>query len=383
MDLPVLAPHTARQCTYITKSRTGIYTFRWNLINEGTHHQPKLSLKTRDYVLALQIASTLALKIRELVKPTLEDIKRVYAEFRGETKKKSQLLSEIDIESFLSELSPKSLVEYRSCWNSFIASLEGKKVSVSGVSEQHIEKWKSLQKCSQTTLKKKLRLLSSSFNKVNLSHDPKWFVLAVKEKPVRSQRAMTREELNKVLSSTKSFKTKPKGYWKYYLPRIAALTGCRLNEICQLYVGDVKLGENPVLSINDNMPDKRLKNSSSEREIPIGRELMKLLIPLVAGRDSSERIFDDLPYNQSNGYNGAPSKYFSKLIKELKLEGVTFHSIRHYAVTKLFNEGVKEELIGSLVGHSVGKLTTGKVYMSGFNYNVKLAAIILLEKLEG
>ena len=44
-------------------------------------------------------------------------------------------------------------------------------------------------------------------------------------------------------------------------------------------------------------------------------------------------------------------------------------------VTELFNMGVKEELIGTLMGHSVGKLTTGKVYLAGFSYKVQHKAL--------
>lgn len=47
-------------------------------------------------------------------------------------------------------------------------------------------------------------------------------------------------------------------------------------------------------------------------------------------------------------------------------------------VTELFNAGVKEELIGSLMGHSVGKLTTGKIYLSGFSYSNKNNALNIL-----
>ncbi|TOR04209.1 hypothetical protein CGG83_24285, partial [Vibrio parahaemolyticus] len=62
-------------------------------------------------------------------------------------------------------------------------------------------------------------------------------------------------------------------------------------------------------------------------------------------------------------------------LKSLDIKDVSFHSLRHYVVTELFNMGVKEELIGTLMGHSVGKLTTGKVYLAGFSYYVKRDAI--------
>ncbi|MCR9907623.1 tyrosine-type recombinase/integrase [Vibrio campbellii] len=125
------------------------------------------------------------------------------------------------------------------------------------------------------------------------------------------------------------------------------------------------------MSIND---DKKLKNSSSKRVLPVTTPLLNLLSELTAGKGKNEHLFS-LPYSKRNGYVGKPSKYFSGLLKSLAIDGVSFHSLRHYAVTELFNAGVKEELIGALMGHSVGKLTTGKIYLSGFSYNNKLKAL--------
>ncbi|WP_231111653.1 site-specific integrase [Vibrio mimicus] len=223
-------------------------------------------------------------------------------------------------------------------------------------------------------MKKKLRLLSSCFSRVGHKVDPEWFKISVEKKPVRQTRAITKKELKMLLQATEEYKNKVDN-WKYYLPRIAVLTGCRLNEIAQLRVGDIMLDEQPNLSINAHQSDKKLKNLASEREIPVTDELKKLLVELIEGKGKDERLFD-LPYSKFNGYIGKPSKFFSQLIKQLKINNVTFHSLRHYVVTELFNQGVREELIGSIVGHSVGKLTTGKVYLSGFSYQKKYNALI-------
>ncbi|NOH27871.1 tyrosine-type recombinase/integrase [Vibrio mediterranei] len=387
MNTATLPSYTSRQCTYLIRSRTGIYSFRWNILSNGKHHQPKLSLRTRNYLEAIQLSSTLALTLQKLVNPSLDEVKAVYSEYKGQSAKQSTLISSIDIESCLSDLSPKSIVEYRGCWNSFVHSLKGDDVTVVSVRQEHIERWKDTQTCSQTTLKKKLRLLSSCFNRLEIEHDTKWFAITVKENPVRPKRAMTDSEVKKVLKATEKFKPKSVGYdvgsWKYYLPRIACLTGCRLNEIAQLYASDIHIGDKPYISINDNGLDKRLKNKASAREVPINDALMALLMPLLAHRKSCERLFGDLPYSVSNGYNSAPSKWFGSLCRtSLKLRDISFHSIRHYTITKLFNEGIKEELIGSLMGHSIGKLTTGKVYMSGYNYANKHDAISRLTLLD-
>ncbi|EOW4144528.1 tyrosine-type recombinase/integrase [Vibrio parahaemolyticus] len=364
-----------RKSNYLVLSSSGIYTFRWNLRVNGKHHQPKVSLRTRNYLEAIQKASGLAIQILALSYPTLEDVKSIYSDFKGSQSKKALLLQSIDISNHLTDLSIKSQTEYRNCWNSFVSSLS-QSTTLDSVRQSHIDLWKKTQTCSLTTMKKKLRLLSSCFGRVGHKVEQDWFKVAVEKAPVRPKRAITKQELGELLKATQCYK-KNKDEWKYYLPRIAALTGCRLNEIAQLRVCDVQLGDEPTLSINDDHDDKKLKNSSSKRVLPVTTLLLNLLSELTAGKGKNEHLFS-LPYSKQNGYAGKPSKYFSGLLKSLAIDGVSFHSLRHYAVTELFNAGVKEELIGTLMGHSVGKLTTGKVYLSGFSYQKRLAAMGLL-----
>ncbi|EPU2896912.1 tyrosine-type recombinase/integrase [Vibrio vulnificus] len=355
----------SRKALYLFTSRTGVYTFRWSIRNNGTHHQPTLSLKTRDYLTAVRLASDLANRPLELSSPTIDEVKSIYDDFRGEKKKESLLLGNIDIEASLVDLSAKSQTEYRNCWVSFVQCF-APSMTLDSVRSAHIEKWKQTQTCSATTMKKKLRLLSSCFNRLGHKVETEWFKISVEKKPVRPTRAIAESELKMLLQATERYKNEV-DRWKYYLPRIAALTGCRLNELAQLRVGDIDLGKQPSLSINDSHTDKKLKNSASEREIPITNELKKLLVELLERKSVDERLFQ-LPYSKYNGYVGKPSKFFSQLLKQLDIDHVTFHSLRHYVVTELFNQGVKEELIGVLMGHSIGKLTTGKVYLSGFSY---------------
>ncbi|MDF4638425.1 site-specific integrase [Vibrio parahaemolyticus] len=363
---------SSRKSLYLITSRTGVFTFRWNLRVNGKHHQPTLSLKTRDYLQAVKLASEIAIRIQQITHPTLEDIKSIYSDFKGSQSKQALLLQSIDISNHLTDLSIKSQTEYRNCWNSFVSSIS-QSTTLASVRQSHIDLWKKTQTCSLTTMKKKLRLLSSCFGRVGHKVEQDWFKVAVEKTPVRPKRAITKQELGELLRATQCYKAS-KDDWKYYLPRIAALTGCRLNEIAQLRVSDVQLGDEPTLSINDDHDDKKLKNSSSKRVLPITIPLLNLLNELKTGKGQNEHLFN-LPYSKQNGYAGKPSKYFSVLLKSLDIKGVSFHSLRHYVVTELFNAGVKEELIGSLMGHSVGKLTTGKIYLSGFSYDNKFKAL--------
>jgi integrase len=365
---------TSREANYLIKSSTGIYTFRWNVRADNKHYQPKLSLRTRNYLKALQSASALALRISAISNPSIDEVKAVYYEFSGKQKRETKTLISIDMENLLSELSIKSRKEYLSCWNSFLDSLSTKTLSVTSINQTNIDGWKETQTCSDTTLKKKLKLLSSCFKKASVDVDSEWLKMKANKQPVRPRRAFTDKEVTLILNKTKHYcdgiTESQNEQWKYFLPRIALLTGCRLNELSQLRVEDIHFTSESYLSINTDSEDKKLKNAASHREIPITHHLKELLLPLLKSKKIGERLFPDLPFNESNGYTNKPSKWFSYLCREeLKLKNVSFHSFRHYVITKLFNHGVKEELIGTLMGHSVGKLTTGKVYLGGFSYD--------------
>lgn len=156
---------SSRKSLYLITSRTGVFTFRWNLRANGKHHQPTLSLKTRDYLQAVKLASELAIRIQQIALSTLEDIKSIYSDFKSSEEKKTLLLQSIDISNHQTDLSVKSQTEYRNCWNSFVVALSST-TTLDSVRQSHIDQWKETQTCNLTTMKKKLRLLSSCFGRV-------------------------------------------------------------------------------------------------------------------------------------------------------------------------------------------------------------------------
>lgn len=372
---------SARQCNYLTQTKTGVYTFRWNIVTNGKHHQPRLSLRTRDYLEAVGIASELARDILEIPTPTIDQVKAVYAQFLETKAEASARLVDVEMERLLADLAVKSQREYLSVWKSFLGNVDVKSLSCSSVSMSHIHAWKQAQTCSEVTLKKKLRLLSSCFTRAGVAAESDWFRVKIKQKNNSQRRAFTKTEASLLFKSTASHQYE-ENCWRYYLPRLALLTGCRLNELAQLRVEDIDLGESPSISINNNGSDKKLKNESSVRMLPLTGLATELIKELIGLKGSSQRLFSELTYSEANGYASKPSKYFSRLSKELfGEEKVSFHSFRHLVITHLFNSGIKEELIGCLMGHSVGRLTTGKVYLSGFNYRTKLEAMEYMSSL--
>ncbi|WP_051902554.1 tyrosine-type recombinase/integrase, partial [Photobacterium sanctipauli] len=375
--------------TYLVRSKSGIYSFRWNVRVDNPSYNPlassskpykykqlKVSLRTRQRLHAASYALYLYREISSFHNPSIEQIKATFNSFVSSVfaKKEAVFLSSVDIDKALEDLAFKSRRDYRACWESFLRLYPS--ICTHEIKAAHIEQWKLSQSISvkskgktvsPTTLKKKLRLLSSCFNRASVPCEAEWFQLSKNEaratskaSSTKAKRAFSEKELKELLKLTYEFKAD--GYvgngWRYYLPRMAILTGCRLNELAQMRVGDVDLvSAQPHLDINDDHEDKTLKNDSSKRTVPVAPDLKALLEPLVHQRAKDERLFPSLTYSKDNGYNSKPSKWFSVLCREkLKLQGVSFHSFRHYAITKLFNEAVSEELIGSLMGHSIGKL---------------------------
>lgn len=98
---------SSRESTYLIKSRTGIYTFRWNIKIDGKHKQPRISLRTRNYLVAIKHASVLATKILSIRNPTVNEVKKIYDNYSGKAVNKI-LITSLDITESLSELSASS-----------------------------------------------------------------------------------------------------------------------------------------------------------------------------------------------------------------------------------------------------------------------------------
>ena len=143
---------------------------------------------------------------------------------------------------------------------------------------------RNFQPLSTTTINHYLTSLCSLFNWAQ-KHDyvsaNVFSGLTIKQKTkAREQRdAFDKQDLKRIfnlrkLKSESIDKNKPAYYW---VPLLGLYTGARLNELCQLYVNDIKeIDKIWCIDINRNTNDKKLKNASSERVIPIHPKLIEL-----------------------------------------------------------------------------------------------------------
>jgi len=178
------------------------------------------------------------------------------------------------------------------------------------------------------------------------------------------------EELQKILDYVLVYPQpwpiwdKPSMFW---VPLISLFSGMRLNEICQLYKEDfIQINGSGLICmrVDDNRPDKRLKNGSSRRNVPVHSMLIKFgLLKYVNDLGDGERLFPELR-NYRDGY-GHSFKRFMPLIRECVTENPAkvFHSFRHGVATMLSEAGYPTTWRADLLGHDrPGNIETDATY---------------------
>ncbi len=147
-------------------------------------------------------------------------------------------------------------------------------------------------------------------------------------------------------------------------------TGARAGEIIQLYVDEI-YEEHGVLhfAINDDGQDKRLKNPTSHREIPVHAELIRMgLMEHVELRRShgETRLFPDMPMGEDGYYSSPFSKHYGRFLVSLgiKHKKNSFHSFRHSFEDACRDSDISKEIMDSLQGHGEDGMAAryGKVY---------------------
>ena len=125
------------------------------------------------------------------------------------------------------------------------------------------------------------------------------------------------------------------------------------------------IGSNFWELFNRNSNDKKLKNASSERVIPIHPKLIELgFLNFVKGqkKNNSQRLFSHLKLG-SDGYIKNVSRFFNvKWLPEIgvKTSKKSFHSLRHTFANELKQSGVSEQVASELFGHAFQSITYGR-----------------------
>lgn len=205
--------------------------------------------------------------------------------------------------------------------------------------------------------------------------------------------AFSNDDLTCLFNSEEYVKGTHKSASHYWVPLIGLYTGCRSNEICQLYVSDIKnhsIANSkkviPYFDIN-NEDEKTLKTDASKRIIPIHSVLIDLgFLEFVENQRLKDhtRIFDDLS-KKSGKFNDGFSRWFNSVyrpscgVQSLKPDKrKVFHSFRHTLTQNIRHndEKVPLEKIAEIIGH-ISNTTIGRHYAGVLDITDKL---VLIEK---
>lgn len=179
--------------------------------------------------------------------------------------------------------------------------------------------------------------------------------------PQIDRESFSDSELERILEATKQKELS-------VLILFAMYTGCRIEELVSLKLGDIhSKKERYIINIIEG------KNENSIRSIPVYKEIEPILVERLTA--SETYIF---PHG-SNNANGTRSDAYSKQFGRIKTKlgfgkEKVFHSIRKTVATKLEQAKVTEGIAADILGHNKETMTYG-LYSSGSALEAKIDAI--------
>ena len=142
---------------------------------------------------------------------------------------------------------------------------------------------------------------------------------------------------------------------------ISLLLGIRIGELCALKWEDIDF-KKKILHVNKTLQriyikdiDKNLskvivslpKTNSSNRDIPINKELLDILKTLKTNKEDYI-----LTGNNKNTEPRVYRSYFNTVLKKNSIKRIKFHSLRHTFATNCISLGIDYKTISELLGHS-------------------------------
>ena len=149
------------------------------------------------------------------------------------------------------------------------------------------------------------------------------------------------------------------------LIRLAAYTGCRIEELCSLRLDKVT---------GDRFQIEDAKTEAGWRTIPIHPAIASLVVALKRNRTEGY-LLEGLTFNKYGDRSNAIGKRFGRLKKKCGYgEDMVFHSLRKGVASQLENSGIPENITARLLGHEFYTMSYG-VYSGGVSLEVLREAI--------
>lgn len=171
-------------------------------------------------------------------------------------------------------------------------------------------------------------------------------------------RAYTDDEAKVVLTAAR----KANGGARRWVPFVAAYTGARVAEICQLRAEDIRTIDGiPCMVFAAEAGS--LKNANSERAVPLHPSLIDEGFLAFATKVKTGPLFVDLDPDRFGSRGGNGSKVLSRWIRSIGIDDKRLspnHSWRHRLKTLARRHGLASDHVDAITGH--GRKSVGDAY---------------------
>ena len=256
------------------------------------------------------------------------------------------------------EISGKTMATYVSQLNVHVLPTLGA-ASLTSITNSEIRSWLSdliEDGVGPTTLRQSLRLLRAILEDALSAglcpHNPTKGVSIAKQTKKKAK-ALTPEQVKALAGECGKYGN---------LIELLAATGLRINEALALQVGDVDYDSAKLQVARTwtmTATGKKILGATKSREdrsIPLSEQMISLLRPLTTAKSKNHFLFTGA-YGDALDYGYFRRAYFTRAVKELGLDEVTIHWLRHTCASMLIRIGAPITTISDILGHSSIKIT--------------------------
>ncbi|MCV3281557.1 site-specific integrase [Aeromonas caviae] len=206
---------------------------------------------------------------------------------------------------------------------------------------------------SNITINKFIGKLSGLFDYIQAHYEHSNIFDGLKIKRAKQETTRTAYKKQEAQELIK-FADKQQQHHKFMI-LLGLFTGCRANELAQLYTSDVvEIDGIWSILIQATKPDQKLKTTNASRIVPVHSELIRAgFLDFVKGRGLDCRLFPEFKYSPVDGC----SKAFVQWFIQHKPVAKTYHEIRHSFATQLRAHDVSLNVAAQLLGHGVGAIS--------------------------
>ena len=169
----------------------------------------------------------------------------------------------------------------------------------------------------------------------------------------------------------------------YWLPLLGLSSGCRLEELGQLSLTDIKFEDDIwYLDINTMDEGKSLKTKGSKRKVPLHPLVIDsgfITYVETMRKNGASQVFPELERNSPGKTTAAWSKWWGRYCSQIGLTDTrkVFHSFRHAFKDACRAAGIEEAIHDTLTGHAAPHV--GRTYGKGYPLKVLDEAVAKIE----